>query len=1074
MSLLAPRSALQASLRVRLLAQPRTWILCSTPAEAEALKQWALVADAPFPCHAWHASHASHSSPTEALQLAPHDVLQHSVLALEQLAQPWLHQQQQAGSQEQPWWQPWATHWPELALPLVEATPPALLNTGQGVSHGLRTAPLSLVRVWLQGQWPGTEAWASLLSPWQQQSLLSTVEQALEQGLNPQTLRTHMASVYTALTSATAFQQHQPALEAWVHQLIRDCFTQWLHQGIGLPQWPLSLWQASLSFTPPPEQTFHSAWTPERWLLSPSLFRASNPQAEALLRFIHQQHEAGIDAWVLPWPFVWHGGTQALPHVQAEHLPSVEHPEAWLPYLQRVLPSFATVTTHQGSATPLTIAVPNAGSQRAWQEARTSEAPIYGNTTTEQTTLLIYSLQAVCALWRCAITLPTELEATAWLIPTHIDARGLQPHYLPQRSETLSFEALEAVTQWRDCVQAWIPSTFYSVLHLPQQLSNAWQAWSQPLEGHNANAPTPTPLPTTPHAHRFQQAWQALIPTFSTPALLQVAQEVYARVQQAFEELQPLASLLTPIQQQQFIQQRLHELHERAFHRLSNSTSLYRWEHLMGIAATQVAVLPNLHPRAGNLSDLTHTEALSTMGELLTALATLPQAQQVGLWLAPSDTPLWLGVCHNTMLSSLATLHPSLPQHLQTDLQPQWQERLAAWQHSLQHAVAEAPQQALGELATMNTDSPSTPLSGGLDTWLQWRYAPQPLASLHAHTHTHAQADALALPPSPRPLSLSITGFEQYLKCPRKYYYGNRLRPVVEKSAFSLKGRLIHFILEAFYTDVLHHAPEREAKRVQLLEWHTAISQQPERLPAPWQTHEALLAFWELPPLQRQQLAEQAHASLLDFTHTDFFATAWQTVQVEAPFENVSHPAFEGIAWRGSIDFIAQHPQGHWIVADFKTYGASKFAEVKEATVQAKLETVLSLPDELLWQPNGLLDPMAYGSTDPLFQLVLYPLLWQAHLTAHPPIDASQLVIVRPPAPTAKPHERGSRVLQFTAERVAPLLPTWLEQVNRRFIQPLRNDTTFLPNPHPSTCQYCDYTHICEAFGGNHDDPQEE
>jgi hypothetical protein len=640
----------------------------------------------------------------------------------------------------------------------------------------------------------------------------------------------------------------------------------------------------------------------------------------------------------------------------------------------------------------------------------------------------------------------------------------------PLNTNRVNHEKVEAlrtlVQQWQQSLPQWLGQLPCSVLDIQQGIASIWKQATDTIPL-TVEAKESSPLPArSAWLALFQEAWQRFHAWQAPMPRLAIQQTLESRLQRVLAVSDTLT--LTPEATLDELTALLESLDSRvqAPNHPSQCVPLSEAMGMMfplvpnnGAGNEALWVLPTLSP--------TTEEVLQQSAEVFTAwLEALPMLRE------PCQLTLVLDA---TLKQALLlwiqryTAEPTTTNMSEDALTPHHQRR--QWAAHLQEALQTASAltestdlQSEAQEASLASDTEATPTPAKVP-WLRWATSMRSDASqsvgLTPEAFEQMQTSLPALV-STEPLRLSISGLEEYLACPRKYFYSRRLRPHIEKTQASLRGRLIHLILEAFYSEHAHHAPQVEQKAQQLLAWHQRVCDAPQSLPQPWQSHETVQALLALPSVQQRMVAQQCYEALSNFTHDSFFAEQWQSVALEVPLEAVAHPVFPQVLWQGAIDFIGQTTSGEWVLADFKHFSSHRLNE-QTPTALRKLESVLTLPSTLPWQPSGVLTPQAYGAgVKPLFQLPLYPLLFAQQHPQHPPMDRVELVIVRAPSDptTAKTH--GSRTLTLTVPE-AEAYQQWLHEVNHYIVQPLLKDATFEANPHASHCDYCDYAFICDA-----------
>lgn len=366
-------------------------------------------------------------------------------------------------------------------------------------------------------------------------------------------------------------------------------------------------------------------------------------------------------------------------------------------------------------------------------------------------------------------------------------------------------------------------------------------------------------------------------------------------------------------------------------------------------------------------------------------------------------------------------------------------------------------------------------------------------------------------------LTLSPSGVSSLVECPRKFFYQHGLQLKGKASPESLKGKLIHKLLEAL-AEPQWRSPERCEQNVEALTLRvtqtfdevarlrapaeatnaseglsanaTEAPMTPETTPAAlhWllmpsfsddaamQTYEAMALIrplLQLSVFERLALQKWVLGAVADLKQHGFFmqvaaATDWQ-VEQKLTAQQVFDPALN-TTLMGIADVVVTMPEGRKAVLDYKTYGDGKLTQKKPET---RLKHVLSVfeplsDDEALTHAERF-KPWAQGLK--LFQLPLYALMLASLQTeteqapAQPSLALPEAVLqlVRP-APIENP-DAGSLAITLTPEVLARQLPEFTRVLQQHLIAPLRQTVMPEASPNDAQCKYCVAKTICDAAG---------
>jgi hypothetical protein len=317
-----------------------------------------------------------------------------------------------------------------------------------------------------------------------------------------------------------------------------------------------------------------------------------------------------------------------------------------------------------------------------------------------------------------------------------------------------------------------------------------------------------------------------------------------------------------------------------------------------------------------------------------------------------------------------------------------------------------------------------------------------------------------------KPIYLSVSGLQEYLACPKRYYYSRVLKLPTTSSEALLKGNLLHLIMEQFN---LQATPETHCVE-QLLSVAQQILQVEQHRHFPPSTailtNEHYQAYVQLPRLMRFQLQQTCLAGLANLEPQGYFLQPITHVQAELNLPDVELTGLTGVRFKMLLDAVLHHPDGTLTLVDYKAYGSSKYtaqAKTVEPQIREVLEPLPLLADEETGYSKAVLQHRHYQ-----LALYAYGLQDMCVTDAFKRLARVGLQLLRPQAEVGK-LETGSRGLYLPAEDILRARAVVLDTLQTGVINPLRNDTTFAPNPSGGHCEQCPFTAICPATGTGED-----
>lgn len=379
------------------------------------------------------------------------------------------------------------------------------------------------------------------------------------------------------------------------------------------------------------------------------------------------------------------------------------------------------------------------------------------------------------------------------------------------------------------------------------------------------------------------------------------------------------------------------------------------------------------------------------------------------------------------------------------DAKPLSAKALFLQQHLLQPVLVEALQIPLQPIAPQGAVKVSA--------WLQEAVAAIPVEPLGLpHTQPVHEPE--------KPLYLSVSGLQEYLACPKRYYYSRVLKLPTASSPALLKGNLLHLIMEQFNLQATAqtHCVEH------LLAIATHILQvEQHRYAPPTQAildNEHYQAYVQLPRLARFQLQQTCLAGLANLEPQGYFCQPITHVQAELNLPEVELTGLPGVRFKMMLDAVLHHPDGTLTLVDYKAYGSNKYT-AQAKTVDPQIREVLEPLPPLVNGEAGY-DKTVLQHRHYQLPLYAYGLQDSSVTDAFTRLDKVGLQLIRPQA-VADKLETGSRGLYVSAEDILTARSTVLESLQTAVVTPLRNDATFAPNPTGGHCEHCAFTAICPA-----------
>jgi hypothetical protein len=316
------------------------------------------------------------------------------------------------------------------------------------------------------------------------------------------------------------------------------------------------------------------------------------------------------------------------------------------------------------------------------------------------------------------------------------------------------------------------------------------------------------------------------------------------------------------------------------------------------------------------------------------------------------------------------------------------------------------------------------------------------------------------LNPTEKPLYLSVSGLEEYLKCPKRFYYSRVLRLPSNPADSLLKGNLIHLIMEQFN---LQATPETHTPEHLLAIANHLLSVETHRHNPPITSildNEHYQAYVKLPRLLRFQLQQDCIAGFENLRIQGYFSKPITHVQPELTLPDVELNGLPGVRFKMMLDAVLHHPDDSLTLVDYKAYGGSRYTTSK-ATSLGHLHSVLTpLPPLELGETGFAKAVMEHRH----YQLALYAYGLQdiSLKDAYQRLAKVGLQLVRPQQEQTK-FETGSIGLFLDADTVLAARQAVLDSLKTAVVDRLKTDAEFLPNPAGGYCDTCSFSAICPA-----------
>ena len=354
----------------------------------------------------------------------------------------------------------------------------------------------------------------------------------------------------------------------------------------------------------------------------------------------------------------------------------------------------------------------------------------------------------------------------------------------------------------------------------------------------------------------------------------------------------------------------------------------------------------------------------------------------------------------------------------------------------------------------------------------QWETEPSTLPdelTLFSERLPFASPTVPLLQSAEKPLYLSVSGLEEYLKCPKRFYYSRVLRLPSDPSDALLKGNLIHLIMEHFNlqaTPETHTVEHLVAIADQLLSVETHRHAPPV---ASILENETYQAYVKLPRLLRFQLKQECLAGFDNLRLQGYFSKPITHVQPELDLPDVELKGLAGVRFKMMLDAVLHHPDGSLTLVDYKAYSGTRYVTSLAKSLEHLQSVLTPLPPLEAGETGFAKAVMEHRH----YQLALYAYGLQdvSMVDAHQRLGRVGLQLVRPQKEATK-FETGSIGLYLDATSILDAREAVLESLQGAVVDRLKNDNQFLPNAAGGYCDTCSFSAICPATQANASDEE--
>lgn len=333
-------------------------------------------------------------------------------------------------------------------------------------------------------------------------------------------------------------------------------------------------------------------------------------------------------------------------------------------------------------------------------------------------------------------------------------------------------------------------------------------------------------------------------------------------------------------------------------------------------------------------------------------------------------------------------------------------------------------------------------------------------------------------------LSISASGLNNYMRCPRQYFYSQLLQLRGEPNDKAQAGTLMHLLLEALNTvfpkqpytaDTLHNLFQ------QYLNPESELTFNP--------SHELFTdadraLYFERNQAEQADLKRRITQTIHDLEQSGYFADLNPTVTLGEQRFRFTHPKIKHTQFQGSIDALIgitseKNNEQSWHVLDYKHESPTKWRS-KEATHLKHLSTSLTplpddgtaphdMPHETRFKDQNKRNhqiPLYYWATqyDESLQNKLKTTQKTTNNTVEtnpsPKINQVGLQVVRPPIDGPNGEHIGSQRIALLSSEIRDAEKTVVHNIDTHILQPIRHHATF-PTEHGNQCAYCPHRYLC-------------
>lgn len=333
----------------------------------------------------------------------------------------------------------------------------------------------------------------------------------------------------------------------------------------------------------------------------------------------------------------------------------------------------------------------------------------------------------------------------------------------------------------------------------------------------------------------------------------------------------------------------------------------------------------------------------------------------------------------------------------------------------------------------------------------QWRHWQKP---------AFTKSDAPVIAPEER-LSISASGINNYMRCPRQYFYSQLLQLRGEPSDKAQAGTLMHRLLEALNTQFPQQPYSAQTLRMLFTQYLNPDD--------PTFTEADRSLYFDRTRTEQADLKRRISQTILDLEQSGYFETYQPSQTMGERRFGFEHPAIKNTRFQGSIDALLAIKHSHkacWHVLDYKHESPSKWRS-KEATHLKHLSTALTPLPSSKNNDQHLSHTKKFGDQDKRnYQIPLYYWATQYDESLAPQLKQNASVsrvglqVVRPPIDGPNGDHRGSQSIMLLASEIQQAETTVVNTLTDHILKPIRQHRTFQAET-GNHCAYCPHRYIC-------------